>query len=80
MAFMRVFRRSFMGSQQQTHSTAPTLLGDGHPSGAGTDAPVSSSNPLLSLYWLITALAKPAAASVFYPQEPELGREEALTV
>jgi hypothetical protein len=49
----------------------------GVPVGAGTDATrVSSYNPYLSLYWLITG--KTVGGLSLYPQENRLDREEAL--
>src|SRR2546427_12651400 len=53
------------------------MLEIGLPVGAGTDAPrVSSYNPYLSLYWLITG--KTVGGLSLYPQENRLNREEAL--
>jgi predicted amidohydrolase YtcJ len=53
------------------------MLEIGVPVGAGTDATrVSSYNPYLSLYWLITG--KTVGGLSLYPQENRLDREEAL--
>jgi hypothetical protein len=53
------------------------MLEIGVPVGAGTDATrVSSYNPYLSLYWLITG--KTIGGLRLYPEENRLSREEAL--
>jgi hypothetical protein len=53
------------------------MLEIGIPVGAGTDATrVSSYNPYLSLYWLITG--KTIGGRSLYPQENRLDRAEAL--
>jgi predicted amidohydrolase YtcJ len=53
------------------------MLETGLPVGAGTDATrVSSYNPYLSLYWLITG--KTIGGLGLYPEEDRLTREEAL--
>ena len=53
------------------------MLEMGVPVGAGTDATrVSSYNPYLSLYWLITG--KTIGGLSLYPEENRLDREEAL--
>jgi hypothetical protein len=53
------------------------MLESGVPVGAGTDATrVSSYNPYLSLYWLITG--KTIGGRSLYPQENRLDRAEAL--
>ena len=53
------------------------MLEMGVPVGAGTDATrVSSYNPCLSLYWLITG--KTIGGLSLYPQENRLDRQEAL--
>src|SRR2546427_2896893 len=53
------------------------MLEIGLPVGAGTDATrVSSYNPYLSLYWLITG--KTIGGLGLYPEENRLDREEAL--
>jgi predicted amidohydrolase YtcJ len=53
------------------------MLEMGVPVGAGTDATrVSSYNPYLSLYWLITG--KTVGGLSLYPQGNRLDREEAL--
>jgi len=64
---------------QQAKRTPPIrrMLEMGVPVGAGTDATrVSSYNPYLSLYWLITG--KTVGGLNLYPQENRLDREEAL--
>src|SRR5258708_16258891 len=64
---------------QQAKRTPPIrrMLEMGGPVGAGTDATrVSSYNPYLSLYWLITG--KTIGGLSLYPQENRLDREEAL--
>ncbi len=64
---------------QQAKRTPPIrrMLEMGVPVGAGTDATrVSSYNPYLSLYWLITG--KTVGGLSLYPQENRLDREEAL--
>src|SRR5215472_15663079 len=64
---------------QQAKRTPPIrrMLEIGVPVGAGTDATrVSSYNPYLSLYWLITG--KTVGGLSLYPQENRLDREEAL--
>jgi predicted amidohydrolase YtcJ len=64
---------------QQAKRTPPIrrMLEIGVPVGAGTDATrVSSYNPYLSLYWLITG--KTIGGLSLYPKENQLDREEAL--
>jgi predicted amidohydrolase YtcJ len=64
---------------QQAKRTPPIrrMLEMGVPVGAGTDATrVSSYNPYLSLYWLITG--KTIGGLSLYPEENRLNREEAL--
>jgi predicted amidohydrolase YtcJ len=64
---------------QQAKRTPPIrrMLEMGIPVGAGTDATrVSSYNPFLSLYWLITG--KTIGGLSLYPGENRLDREEAL--
>jgi len=64
---------------QQAKRTPPIrrMLEMGVPVGAGTDATrVSSYNPYLSLYWLITG--KTIGGLSLYPKENRLDREEAL--
>jgi predicted amidohydrolase YtcJ len=64
---------------QQAKRTPPIrrMLEIGVPVGAGTDATrVSSYNPYLSLYWLITG--KTIGGLGLYPKENRLDREEAL--
>ena len=64
---------------QQAKRTPPIrrMLEMGIPVGAGTDATrVSSYNPFLSLYWLITG--KTIGGLSLYPEENRLDRQEAL--
>jgi predicted amidohydrolase YtcJ len=64
---------------QQAKRTPPIrrMLEIGVPVGAGTDATrVSSYNPYLSLYWLITG--KTIGGLSLYPDENRMAREEAL--
>ena len=64
---------------QQAKRTPPIrrMLEMGVPVGAGTDATrVSSYNPFLSLYWLITG--KTIGELSLYPKENRFDREEAL--
>jgi predicted amidohydrolase YtcJ len=64
---------------KQAKRTPPIrrMLEMGVPVGAGTDATrVSSYNPYLSLYWLITG--KTIGGLSLYPKENQLDREEAL--
>jgi predicted amidohydrolase YtcJ len=64
---------------QQARRTPPIrrMLEMGVPVGAGTDATrVSSYNPFVSLYWLITG--KTVGGLRLYPEENRLDREEAL--
>src|SRR6516225_6111975 len=64
---------------QQAKRTPPIrrMLETGVPVGAGTDATrVSSYNPFLSLYWLITG--KTVGGLSLYPSENRFDREEAL--
>jgi predicted amidohydrolase YtcJ len=64
---------------QQAKRTPPIrrMLESGVPVGAGTDATrVSSYNPYLSLYWLITG--KTIGGLGLYPEENRLDRSEAL--
>ena len=64
---------------QQARRTPPIrrMLEMGVPVGAGTDATrVSSYNPYLSLYWLVTG--KTVGGLRLYPEENRLDREEAL--
>ncbi len=64
---------------QQAKRTPPIrkMLEIGVPVGAGTDATrVSSYNPYLSLYWLITG--KTIGGLGLYPEDNRLDREEAL--
>ncbi len=78
MAFQGEYFVERYGSQQ-ARRTPPIrrMLEMGVPVGAGTDATrVSSYNPYLSLYWLITG--KTIGGLSLYPQENRLDREEAL--
>jgi len=69
--FKARFRRALRFTASQAHSADPTHAGDGVPVGAGTDATrVSSYNPYLSLYWLITG--KTVGGLSLYPQENRL--------
>src|SRR5246500_1053095 len=64
---------------RQAKRTPPIrrMLEIGVPVGAGTDATrVSSYNPYLSLYWLVTG--KTIGGLELYPEENRLDREEAL--
>lgn len=78
MAFQGEYFVERYGSQQAKR-TPPIrrMLEMGVPVGAGTDATrVSSYNPYLSLYWLITG--KTVGGLSLYPQENRLDRAEAL--
>jgi len=78
MAFQGEYFVARYGSQQAKR-TPPIrrMLEMGVPVGAGTDATrVSSYNPYLSLYWLITG--KTVGGLRLYPEENRLDREEAL--
>ena len=78
MAFQGEYFVERYGSQQAKR-TPPIrrMLEMGVPVGAGTDATrVSSYNPYLSLYWLVTG--KTIGGLSLYPQENRLDREEAL--
>jgi predicted amidohydrolase YtcJ len=78
MAFQGEYFVERYGSKQAKR-TPPIrrMLEMGVPVGAGTDATrVSSYNPYLSLYWLITG--KTVGGLSLYPQENRLDREEAL--
>jgi hypothetical protein len=78
MAFQGEYFVERYGSQQAKR-TPPIrrMLEMGVPVGAGTDATrVSSYNPYLSLYWLITG--KTIGGLRLYPEENRLDREEAL--
>src|SRR3989441_347284 len=71
----------FLGryGEEQTRRTPPIrrMLESGIPVGAGTDATrVSSYNPYLSLYWLVTG--KTLGGAQLYPEENRLDRIEAL--
>ncbi len=78
MAFQGEYFVDRYGRQQASH-TPPIrkMLDLGIPVGAGTDATrVSSYNPFLSLYWLITG--KTIGGLGLYPQENRMSRAEAL--
>jgi predicted amidohydrolase YtcJ len=78
MAFQGEYFVERYGSQQAKR-TPPIrrMLEMGVPVGAGTDATrVSSYNPYLSLYWLITG--KTIGGLSLYPRENRLDRAEAL--
>jgi len=78
MAFQGEYFVERYGSKQAKR-TPPIrrMLELGVPVGAGTDATrVSSYNPYLSLYWLITG--KTIGGLRLYPQENRMEREEAL--
>ena len=65
--------------EKQTRRTPPIrrMLESGIPVGAGTDATrVSSYNPYLSLYWLVTG--KTVGGLQLYPEENRFDRSEAL--
>src|SRR5689334_15862574 len=78
MAFQGEYFVERYGAQQARRSPPiRRMLEIGVPVGAGTDATrVSSYNPYLSLYWLITG--KTVGGLGLYPQENRLNREEAL--
>jgi predicted amidohydrolase YtcJ len=78
MAFQGEYFVERYGSQQ-ARRTPPIrrMLEMGVPVGAGTDATrVSSYNPYLSLYWLVTG--KTVGGLRLYPEENRLDRGEAL--
>ncbi len=78
MAFQGEYFVARYGSEQ-TRRTPPLrrMLEMGVPVGAGTDATrVSSYNPYVSLYWLITG--NTVGGLSLYPQENRLDRDEAL--
>jgi predicted amidohydrolase YtcJ len=78
MAFQGEYFVKRYGSRQAKR-TPPIrrMLEMGVPVGAGTDATrVSSYNPYLSLYWLITG--KTIGGLKLYPEENRLDRDEAL--
>ena len=78
MAFQGEYFVERYGPQQATR-TPPIrrMLEMGVPVGAGTDATrVSSYNPYLSLYWLVTG--KTVGGLRLYPEENRLDRGEAL--
>jgi predicted amidohydrolase YtcJ len=64
------------GAAEQTPPVR-RMLEMGIPVGAGTDATrVSSYNPWLSLYWLVSG--RTVGGTLLYPEANRLGREEAL--
>ena len=78
MAFQGEYFVERFGAQQASR-TPPIrrMLQMGIPVGAGTDATrVSSYNPFLSLYWLVTG--KTIGGLSLYPEENRFDREEAL--
>ena len=78
MAFQGEYFAALYGARQ-AQRTPPIrrMLEIGVPVGAGTDATrVSSYNPYLSLYWLITG--KTIGGLSLYPKENRLDRAEAL--
>lgn len=78
MAFAGEFFAERYG--KEAAATAPPLrkmLDSGVPMGAGTDLTrVSSYNPWLSLYWMVSG--KSVGGTELYPKENRLTREEAL--
>src|ERR1700678_778287 len=78
MAFQGEYFVERYGTQQTRRTPpVPRMLEMGVPVGAGTDATrVSSYNPYLSLYWLITG--KTIGGLSLYPEENRLERAEAL--
>jgi len=78
MAFQgEYFVQRYGGQQAKRTPPIRRMLEMGVPVGAGTDATrVSSYNPYLSLYWLITG--KTIGGLSLYPKENRLDREEAL--
>ena len=79
MAFQGEYFVNRYAGAEQAKRTPPIrrMLELGVPVGAGTDATrVSSYNPYLSLYWLITG--KTVGGLSLYSQENRLDREEAL--
>jgi predicted amidohydrolase YtcJ len=77
MAFQGEYFVERYGAQQAKRTPIRRMLEIGVPVGAGTDATrVSSYNPYLSLYWLITG--KTIGGLGLYPEENRLDRAEAL--
>ncbi|MCU1332108.1 MAG: amidohydrolase [Candidatus Angelobacter sp.] len=78
MAFQGEYFVERYGAQEARHSPPiRQMLEMGIPVGAGTDATrVSSYNPFLSLYWLITG--KTVGGLTLYPENNRLSRSEAL--
>ena len=78
MAFQgEYFVERYGGQQAKRTPPIRRMLEMGVPVGAGTDATrVSSYNPFLSLYWLITG--KTIGGLTLYPSENRFDREQAL--
>jgi predicted amidohydrolase YtcJ len=78
MAFQGEYFIDRYGQQAAEHAPPiRTMLAMGIPVGAGTDATrVSSYNPWLSLYWLVTG--KTVGGTALYPERNRLDRMEAL--
>jgi predicted amidohydrolase YtcJ len=78
MAFAGEYYIDRYGKEAATHAPPlRRLLDSGVPMGAGTDLTrVSSYNPWLSLYWMVSG--KTVGGTEIYPRENRLTREEAL--
>jgi predicted amidohydrolase YtcJ len=78
MAFQGEYFLDRYGKQEAEHAPPiRKMLAMGIPVGAGTDATrVSSYNPWLSLYWLVTG--KTVGGTALYPEHNRLDRMEAL--
>jgi len=78
MAFQGEFFVERYGAAAAAHSPPiKRMLAEGIPVGAGTDATrVSSYNPWISLYWLVTG--KTVGGLALYPEENRFDRETAL--
>jgi predicted amidohydrolase YtcJ len=78
MAFQGEYFIDRYGQQAVAHAPPiRTMLAMGVPVGAGTDATrVSSYNPWVSLYWLVTG--KTVGGTLLYPESNRLDRMEAL--
>jgi predicted amidohydrolase YtcJ len=78
MAFQGEYFIDRYGQQAAAHAPPiRTMLAMGVPVGAGTDATrVSSYNPWVSLYWLVTG--KTVGGTLLYPESNRLDRMEAL--
>ncbi len=78
MAFQGEYFINRYGHQAAAHAPPiRTMLAMGVPVGAGTDATrVSSYNPWVSLYWLVTG--KTVGGTLLYPESHRLDRMEAL--